>query len=245
MRLTLAFALAGGLTFAACSGGDSDSDSDTDIVDTGDTGSSSADRLGVPEQYKLLWNTTDGCDPGDGTSGTQVYWHTDDAESVEQGENVFFTATETWYWFHGGDGSQDCKDEWTITGRYVNIDYDQLGCAGCEEGYSFERTLKNQGCSYQYHQIFGYQDGQEAPDPQEYDGYLLMDTHTTFNGSPNEDNKMLMVARYRTPGGFSLNNNYGLPGMSKRNVSDPDRQGPPGNYEWAGSACLGGGGGGT
>lgn len=244
MRLNLVLALAAGLAFAACNDGETDSDTETDVIDTGDDGNNSADRLGVPEEYKFLWNTTDGCTTADGSDGTQIYWHTSDARSFDQGGGTIgFTATETYYWFHGGSGSADCKDVWEITGYYVNVDYGQLGCSGCEEGYFFERKLKDQGCSYLYHMLYAYQEGEQAPDPQVYDGYMLMDTHNV-NGGPNENDKMLVVTRDRGPSGWAVNNDYGLAGMSKRVADDSNVIGPPGEYTWVGTACVGGGGGG-
>jgi hypothetical protein len=240
MRIAAVLLLGG---MVGCTSGDDTDSNVTDSDDTSDT-LSSADRLGVPEKYKFLWNTTQGCDTQDGP-GTQIYWHSGDATSTVSGNRTTLTATETWYWFHGDNSAEDCKDVWQIRADFITTDYDLLGCSECEEAWYFERTLIEQGCPYLYHTLFGFDaDRDEPPDPQAYEGYLLFDTHTTFNGSPNEDNKMLVVARYRTPRAWSLNNGYGIPGQSKRIVDDPARKGPPGQYEWVGSTCVGSGGGG-
>jgi len=245
MRLNLMVAALAALVSVGCAGGDSDGTDDTDTVtDTGDDGNNSADRLGVPEEYKFLWNTTEGCETSDGAEGVKLYWHTDNAKSFEQGGKTVFTATETWYWFHGGSGTADCKDTWEITAEFVTTDYANLGCATCEEAYYFRRELKDQGCQYLYHQLFGYQDGDPEPEEPIFEGYLLFDTHIEFNDSPNEDNKLLGVARYRAPSGWTLNNNYTVPVMSERIVDDPDRIGPPGEYKWVGETCVGSSGGG-
>lgn len=226
----------------ACDGGSSATDA-TDITGPSGNGNNSAERLGVPEEYKLLWNTTEGCENSNGP-GTQVYWHTDDAKSSESGGITRLTFTETWYWFHGGNGAADCKDTWQVTAEFVTTDYAQLGCVGCEEAYYFRRTLQDQGCQYQYHQLFGYDEDDQPPAEPEFLGYMMFDTHNEFNDSPNEDNKMLVVARYKGPSGWSLNNNYGTPAMSRRIVDDPERIGPPGEYTWVGESCVGSSGGG-
>ena len=244
MRLNLLVAALAATVALGCADGGSDMSDDTDPDTDDDTGNSSADRLGVPEEFKFLWNTTEGCDTADGAAGTQVYWHTSDAKSEERGGKYYLTATETWYWFHGGSGTADCKDTWEITAEFVTTDYDRLGCSECEEAYYFRRELKDQGCEYLYHGLYGYADGDPEPEEPIFNGYFLFDTHNTFNGAPNENNKMLVVARYQAPSGYSLNNSYGSPGMSKRVVDDPDRQGPPGEYVWTGEACVGSGGGG-
>lgn len=244
MRPTLTVA-AFALALAACSGGTELTD-DTD----GDTASAptSAERLGVPEEFRLLWSTEEGCTTSDGGAGTQIYWHTDDAESYEEGGRTFIRATETWYWFHGGSGTADCKDEWEITGEFIISDYERFGCATCEEIFYFTRTLKDQGCQYGYHQLYGYGDDDAPPEEPIYNGYLMFDTHIEFDDSPNEDNKMLVFARYVTPSGSVFNNNYSVPNMSRRDADDPESIGPPGSYTWVGESCVGssdGGGGGV
>lgn len=246
MRLGLAL-VALGLTLGACTDNGGATDATDGVVDTNDDGNNSAERLGVPEEFKFLWNTEDGCETADGGDGVQLYWHTSDAESFEQGGRYFLRATETWYWFHGGTGSADCKDTWEITAEFIQSDYARYGCAQCEEAYYFTRTLKDQGCQYGYHQLYGYSENEEPPAEPEYSGYILFDTHNTFNGAPNEDNKMLVVARFLTPSSASLNNNYGLPGSSRRDAEDATVQGPPGKYTWVGESCVGmsGGGGGA
>lgn len=247
MRST--FALTLGVVLAiGCKAGDTD---ETDLdTDTGPDVITSAERLGVPDVYEFLWNTENGCDTENGP-GTQVYWHTSNAKSVDNGNGTFsFSATETWYWFNGNNSPNDCKDVWEITGQFYTTDYELLGCAGCEEAYSFRRRLTDAGCQVGYHTLFGWDgDKYDAPDPQMYEGYLLFDTHTP-NELPFEENtilggnKILVFARYRHPDGWSLNNNYSQPAMSSRTVDDPSVIGPPGEYSWVGQACIGSGGGG-
>lgn len=241
MRLILIAAL--GAALVGCSGDDTGSDTDTTDTDTGTESTTSVERLGVPEKYEILWNTTEGCETSNGP-GIQVYWHTGDAVTTELSNGRFkLEATETWYWFNGNNSLSDCKDTWRITGESITTDYALLGCAGCEEAYSFRRELVESSCGVSYHQIFAYDEDMEAPDEQVYDGYLLFDTHNEFNDEPNQNNKMLVVARFRRPdNAYGGNNDYGLSGMSYRYADDPVVQGPPGEYEWVGSACIGTGG---
>ncbi|MFT7518402.1 MAG: hypothetical protein ACI9MC_000533 [Kiritimatiellia bacterium] len=231
MRVPLALSLIA-MTMG-CNGDATDTDTDSGTLSVPDT------HPLAPEKYAQIWNTDRPCQLQDGGDGTQIYWYSEDAESVVQGEKVILTATEKWYWFHGGFGD-DCVDTWELRAEFVKGDYALYGCSECEEAYYFRRTLVDQTCPYLYHQIFGYDKDKDAPDPQVYEGYMLLDTHNTFNGAPNENNKMLMVARYRVPGGsWSTNNNYSKPGWSYRHADDADVQGPPSTYEWVGESCVG------
>jgi hypothetical protein len=243
MRSTFALAL-GALLAIGCSDGGSTASTDSD-PDTDPEGITSAERLGVPDEFEFLWNTQNGCETGNGP-GTQVYWHTADAESTDNGNGTFsFKATETWYWFNGDNSPDDCKDVWELRGQFYTTDYSLLGCAGCEEAYTFTRTLKEGGCNIIYSQLYGYDEEMEPPDPQVYSGFFLFDTHIEFDDSPNEDDKLLVVARYRRPDNrLAPNNNYSSPAMSTRFADDTSVIGPPGRYTWVGQACVGSGGGG-
>jgi hypothetical protein len=243
-RALLPIALLPLAVLAACSGGDGGA---TDTDGTGEDGITAFERLGAPDKYIDRWNWEDGCETQNGP-GVQVYWYSDDAVSVENGDGSFtFTATETWYWFHGGGGGADCRDVWEITGTLVTTNYDLLNCSSCEEVYRFERRLVEQGCQYQYHQLFGYEEEMAPPEEPVFDGYLLFDTHNELNDAPNENNGLLVYASFRRPDNqYVSNNNYSLQQQAFRFVDDPDRIGPPGEYEWAGTTCVGtsGGGGG-
>lgn len=235
MRRTLATMAA--LLGAACT--------TTDLTRAGSSGpasaessESSAERLGVPEQYRLHWNTTEPCSTEAITEGIQVYRHTDDARSLTHGTDFVFSANETWYWFHGDNDPADCRDTFRIDGHYLRGPYEALGCASCEVGYAVVRTLVERGCPYSYIESFGTPEGEHQEAPSTFEGFLLIDTHSSHDSSPHEDSRISITAHHLTFDRPRIDTDYVIRGMSRRVVSDPERVGPPSSYVWVGESCL-------
>lgn len=224
--------LAAGLLGACNGGGDTDPNG-------GQDGLNSAERLGVPEKFHLVWNIDGGCTTDQGDPGVQVYWHTDDAVSVDNGDGTYtLTATETWYWFHGDNSLRDCKDVWTLEATGVDPELPPTECFDCEEGWEFTRTFESGDCEYVYHTLWAYPQEEPPPQDREYTGYLLFDTHNELNLEPNPDNQLGVRAMFIVPGvGISAQRGYSIAEQSFRTVDDPAEEGPPGAYEWVGSSC--------
>ena len=199
---------------------------------------SSAERLGVPESFRLHWNTTEPCQTEAEQEGVQIYRHSPDAESYSSGRSVSFSATETWYWFHGDNDPADCKDVFSLQGEWVVGPYDDLGCSSCNVGYRLERTLLDQGCDYSYDKIFGAPAAVDETAPLSYELYLLIDSHDAIDRSPHEGGRINITAHYITQDRPLLDTEYATRGMSWRVVSDLERVGPPASYTWVGESCV-------
>lgn len=197
----------------------------------------SAERLDVPEEYRLHWNTTEPCQDEEGEPGIQVYRHAGAARSEGYGATATLHATETWYWFHGQDSALDCKDVFTLTGAYQLGPYEALGCAECEEGYAYTRVMVERGCPYDYDFAFGRPLDDQSADALIFEGYLLFDTHTSTGAEPNEDGRMGIFARHLLGERWFVDPAYADRGMTRR-VADSSRVGPPADYVWVGESCV-------
>ncbi|TVQ91325.1 MAG: hypothetical protein EA397_09695 [Deltaproteobacteria bacterium] len=203
-----------------------------------DVAVSSAERLDVPESFRLHWNTTEPCRTEAEQEGIQVYRHSPDAESYPSGRSVSFTASETWYWFHGDNDPADCKDVFKLRGEWVVGPYADLGCSSCNVGYLVERTLVERGCDYRYDPIFNASDADDDTAPLSYQLYLLIDSHDAVDLSPHDGGRISITAHYITSGRPVLDTEYATRGMSWRLVSDLERVGPPASYTWVGESCV-------
>jgi hypothetical protein len=202
---------------------------DDDTVDTDtDTDSDPDYHPLVPEEYRYLWNT-EGCETDEGMGAT-VYRYATDAQS----DGTTFSVTEQWFWFFPEDGwDADCVDTFTMTGDLANFDYGQLGCSGCEEAYSVKRTLTDSKCNMGYSTLFGYE---EPEDITEFDAILMFDSFTP-NETPNEDNKMLVIAGTKVQGNaYSMDIDYAR-GHAFGESEDYFPPGPA-TYDWVGNTCV-------
>lgn len=230
MRAAPVLALAASLV--ACASPDA---SDTDRPNGGSNGESSAERLGVPAQYHMLWNTTEPCLTADDEPGIQVYRHSGDAESTVRGSVGSLRATETWYWFHGDNSPLDCKDTFDLSAIAGPAPYEVPACEGCEELWAFTRVLTEGDCPYDYAAVFGALDRQTDPEP--FEGLLLFDTHTSA-GQAHDDGRMGIAAVYFTEGRDVVDPDYAIRGMTRRVAADPARLGAPASYTWVGASCI-------
>lgn len=229
-----AAALAMMMALTACAQADFD-EGDPSLDEPSEDGS--AERLDVPEQYRLHWNTTEPCHDEDGEQGVQLYRHAGDARSEGYGATATLYATETWYWFHGQDPALDCKDVFTLTGEYLVGPYEALGCVECEEGYAYTRVMVEQGCPYDYDFAFGQPRDVQADDALSFEGFLLFDTHTSTGAEPNEGGRMGIFARHLLGDRWFVDPAYADRGMTRR-VAESDRSGPPADYVWVGESCV-------
>ena len=220
---------------AACASPDTE---DTDPLNGTPDGNTSAERLEVPEQYRMVWNTTEPClqtDEADQAHGIQVYRHSADATSTVRGDGGQLRATETWYWFHGDNSPLDCKDTFEITAELLESPLDLVGCEGCEEAWAFTRERVQAGCSYSYAGIFGL--AAAEADPDLFEGVLLFDTHTSTGGA-HDEGRMGITAIFHTGERDVLDPDYAIRGMTRRDAADPARPGPPATYTWVGASCI-------
>jgi len=217
---------------AACAPAD---DSDLDRANGAPTGETSAERLDVPEQYRMVWNTTEPCVDADDSLGVQVYRHSADAQSTLQGAAAKLDATETWYWFHGDNSPSDCKDTFRISAVAGPTPPEIGACEGCEEVWVFTRQIIASTCPYAYAPIFGQAELQADPDT--FEGVLLFDTHTA-TGETHDEGRMGITAVFRTDERDVLDPDYAIRGMTRRVAVDPARLGPPASYSWVGASCI-------
>jgi hypothetical protein len=186
----------------------------------------------------MVWNTTEPCVDGEGREGIQVYRYSGDAQATIDSAGVALRATETWYWFHGGDSDLDCKDSFEILGLQELLPAGSLGCETCDEAFSFVRRQRTEGCGYRYAELFGFPAGALQYDPPAFTGHLLFDTHASPSGPAHDDGRMGIVARFDADVRQVLDPDYAIRGMTRRVADDPERRGPPAAYVWVGETCV-------
>jgi len=206
--------------------GDANGGSDSGVSDSDASGTHSCPDH-VPEEYAWLWDcTASTCDGG------RAVYHLGIGSSTASGA---FTMEEKWYWFWD-DGEESCTDTFSIVGERSSnpfADSSSDPCSYCEEVYAVEWELTTSECSVGYESMFDNED----VDEELYDGYLMMDTHTTLTEERNEDDAVAVIALYRdqstsgTYGGdYSYANGTATPSSSE--------DGPPEDYEWVNTSPL-------
>jgi hypothetical protein len=168
----------------------------------------------VPEGYEDKWDvTSETCEK---TSDSKIYY-LGEASSDSEGN---FTATETWYLFHGGDWEDDDVDVLKYEGTAMTrSDLNSLEATEAEEGYQTVRTVE------QWDSNTNWSD--------DADRLLVFDTLTP-SGNLNWENAMLVfMYKPSDTGGWRSDVNYA------RGVFSPDGDvlGPPAHYTWEGDDC--------
>ncbi|MCB9762389.1 MAG: hypothetical protein H6739_21510 [Alphaproteobacteria bacterium] len=215
---------------AGCTGSDKDADDSAAADD-----SAIQFHPNVPDGYEYRWDT-DGC--GEANDQTQVY-KLATANSTEAGR---LTVTETWYWFFGGDWEDDCIDVIEYTANAVpNSTLEALGAGEAEEGYQGMMTKVDEGCpqmNYLYLWDHPDKDDFEYGDPLEQEVIVIFD-NLSPSGNLNYENAMLIFMGYNVG-----NNRYTMSYDYATGVFNPQTEilGPPADYTWEASICLGEGG---
>lgn len=173
MRLVLVLLL--GLT--ACSGKEG-----AGPVDSG------AEALGpnpvVPEAFELLWDLdAESCDD----DGAIVYFRF----QGEIDDGGALTGTETWYWFHSGEGwDGDCYDVFDADLEEGALEWSSDPCSGCDREFLGTWTLRDDaddlGCAgYGYEGMFD-DDQRDRMDEEVYETDIMLDPLSP-SGNVNQD----------------------------------------------------------
>lgn len=192
----------------------------------------------VPEGYELFWDT-DGC----GASGNETQAYVLGEGSIsEDGETL--TMTETWYWFFGGDRSDDCIDtfEFTSGTKLTSAQLANFNASEAEAGYYGVYTKTENNCpGMNYYATWSHpgEDGFEYGDDISAEMILIFD-YANPNGNLNYENKMLVFAYIGEDGSFTWGDtNYDSAGVFT--PTGDDAAGPPATVTWEPSFCFDGG----
>jgi hypothetical protein len=190
----------------------------------------------VPEGYELFWNT-EGC--GDDGDQTQVYIIAEGSIS-EDGQSM--TGTEKWYWFFGGDRSEDCIDTFEFNGsqRLTSSQLEQFSASQAEAGFAGTYKKTENNCpGMNYYATWGHngEDGFEYGDEISANMALIFD-YLTPNGALNWENKALVYAYVGDSTAWTWGDtSYDPAGVFTPTGDDP--VGPPADITWEPSFCFG------
>jgi hypothetical protein len=124
----------------------------------------------VPEQYELLWDLNATSCEEDGA----IVYFVFDGDITADGDLV---GTETWYWFHSGEGwDDDCADVFSVEGTAGELNWSEDPCSGCDRAFLADWVLdeEQRGCSYGYEPLLD-DDDTDRIDEEAYEVALEMD----------------------------------------------------------------------
>jgi hypothetical protein len=189
----------------------------------------------IPEGYELQMNNGEGC--GDNGTQTAAYVIGQGSTTVKSNGDIDFQGTETWYWFHGGDWSQDCVDHWEYEG--YDVPKNAHGIEVADEGYYGNyRKVEPNGCEGQnYLYIWDHPDKDdfeygELPTVQ----FLAAFDTVTPSGNPNMDNRFVFFHHVGKDSTFRyVDANYDTAAII---TPETDVHGPPATYTWWHAFCF-------
>ena len=196
--------------------------------DTGDTGTYIEPvHPNIPEGYEYKWSP-DGCTQYDGSEGSSVYLLAEGYAASDGEVHI----DETWYWFHGGDWSQDCIDAWSYDGEVSHRSPASFGASEAEQILETTMSLPSPECGILYYMIFD----QEKTDyeEQEWPAWVVLEYLTSW-GNPNEKLGIFML--YGVDGYDSADFDYAVGAFSP----DTEEYDLPAHFTWEGNMCIGSG----
>ncbi len=211
-----------------CASADSAEDTLDGPIDTADTEGHPL----VPDQYTFYWNTGT-CTDSDGNPGVQAYWLADG--TIDAAGSL--AVTERWFWFFGEpDYDGDCVDTFSLTGvpDESETEPSALGCSICDQVYSIQRVLVDDGCARDYQARFGVSpdaDMDGVDDEQSTDAQLLLYATSTDDDSTTDSDMLVVYAEERETGGYMSDSSYG----SGTATFQTDGSG---TISWLGSRCI-------
>ena len=195
----------------ACGPGNKSPESDSPQADDSAPGV----HPNVPEGYEDKWDVTaESCEKH---SDSKIYFLAEASTDAEGN----FTATETWYMFHGGDWDDDDIDVVSYAGApLTRAELNSLDATEAEEGYATIRSVEQRESNT------NWTDDVER---------LLVFDNLTPSGNLNWENAML-VFLYKPSeqsGGYKADVNYARGEFHP----DTDVLAPPAHYTWEGEDC--------